>query len=1086
MEFAQRFRLPHNDTWLFRSMTSVESLFDLYDSSRETGLADGVIGALNGIVEGGLCVESMYPHCVVQGNILEGIVIRHVSYSNDDGDGGGCGKELSGSNAEKEHLERMSKLCSQSREILKLVPPNKKITSHAATTKKELLSINLRDVYRNSPDDDSFGLAIESILANADDTRRRTTVVSKVNGPSFLRKADIPQMASNALLSTHGSGGDAVDSETKQIATIIQRLGQLKLKSSVDYKVFEEELMGTDDVLRRRYICVVHVHKDYAFQKYHKATCESNDQMVLYRGFSIELLPPTDEGGCASDYDGVVGGKKSPCIALQERVSNFSTIDSRHGGGTSGYKGKLMIKMKFLPYMVRTFICRNGLRILKNSGLGAFNDYAQRQFTKWDMSESATYQWMPFFESWGVYCESQLQNTTTTASSTTSSYDGSILLPLTATLYIHHYNHFQTLYSNGKAPKPSDMIVPSSFLGIVMVVGVNKKELNALARTISVELGSPRVIDNVADLSPTEMMGALDINRGGFICSVTILEKTKVVQKLIQRYLSGIFMVFVGCSDEEIGVSLDKIEDSDAITYKRTKGIMKQWRKLAGNTNAEVSRLGIFEDGEDDEILPDRLKSNPDLVDVMQKICDKSDAFKEKQRPGLLIIFPVIPGSGKSSLCKDIIPIMLGIEDGREVVVRAGDRVKGKYYRVVETEKYEDPSSIYIADKNGAPSSWRTILDICTKSKGYPIAAVPDSLAFCDTSITSTVEKGSDNIVEIRYDYPYSLHYLAVCMLRVLQREPSTHDGKLDSGCQTACMIVVMFFCLYRDITTEKLLARFTRGNSNSNPVITVPFFAKEELPNLPDVLDKVLRDAISLHYTMTTQGSKSTTQRCAECELHLRNTLILHTDFLQDLTCDEKVSKASFISQISDQVYSLHKSYEEEKIDKVSHVRLVSIDIDYNTVHAVLRVLAEGDSSASKILYNLPDEIVENDDSSNMDRYMIKTHVTLAHSSEMSQEEIQTRFGSLVSLTVEIQVKSLMHSTKVAALEIEVAETSASDPPQILPQTFNDFQHITVWCAKGIRGVESKKLPSGLENGESKKIILDKPVTLKGTITFW
>jgi len=55
MEFAQRFRLPHNDTWLFRSMTSVESLFDLYDSSRETGLAGGVIGALNGIL-GGVCV----------------------------------------------------------------------------------------------------------------------------------------------------------------------------------------------------------------------------------------------------------------------------------------------------------------------------------------------------------------------------------------------------------------------------------------------------------------------------------------------------------------------------------------------------------------------------------------------------------------------------------------------------------------------------------------------------------------------------------------------------------------------------------------------------------------------------------------------------------------------------------------------------------------------------------------------------------------------------------------------------------------------------------------------------------------------
>eukprot|EP00555_Chaetoceros_dichaeta_P006410 CAMPEP_0198261936 /NCGR_PEP_ID=MMETSP1447-20131203/10539_1 /TAXON_ID=420782 /ORGANISM="Chaetoceros dichaeta, Strain CCMP1751" /LENGTH=777 /DNA_ID=CAMNT_0043949995 /DNA_START=792 /DNA_END=3127 /DNA_ORIENTATION=+ len=772
-------------------------------------------------------------------------------------------------------------------------------------------------------------------------------------------------------------------------------------------------------------------------------------------------------------------------------LSPETTTVGRGYGGGAGYKGKLIRKMKLLPYMVRTFVCRNGLRILKDSGLGCFNAYAQRQFTRWEMSETAAYQWMPFFTSWGLYCESQLWNTSTTAPSTTSSYDGSILPPLTSTWYIYTIIIIsRRVIQMESAPKSNDMTsTTSSFLGIVMVVlGVNKKELNALAQAISSELDFYEGDDTVADLSSTEMMGALDITKGGFICSVTIAEKSRAVHKLIERYRNGIFMVFVGCSEEEIDLSMDKTEDSDAITRKKTKGIMNQWRKLSNNTNAEVSRLGMFGDSEDDEIFPtDRLKSNPDLVDLMQKICDKSDAFKERQRPGLLIIFPVIPGSGKSSLCNGVTPAALGIGDGREVVVRAGDRVKGKYYPVVEREKYEDPSSIYIADKNGAPSSWRTILDICTKSQGFPIAVVPDILAFCDTSIVSTVEKSRGNSVEIRYNYPYSLHYLAVCMLRVLQRKPSSHDGKLDSGCQTACMIVVMFFCLYRDVTTEKLLARLSkRGNSNSNPVITVPFFAKEELPNLPDDLDKVVRDAISLHYTMDAQGAKSTRKRCAEFELHLRNTLILHADFLQDLTCAEKDSKASFISQMSDQVHSLNDSYEVDESDKVSHVRLVSIDIDYSAVHDILRALAKDNSSAPEILCNLPEKTGHNDDSSDSDRFIEKTHVTLAHHSEMSQEEIQSRFGSIVGLAVEIQVKSLIYSTNVAALEIEVAETFESDVSQILPQPFKDFQHITVWCAKGFRGVESHALPSGVKNGEAKKIMLDKPIILKGTVTFW
>ena len=60
IDFAHKFRLPHNDSWIFTSQESADALFRLYDTSRETGTAKDTIDALNNIAEAH--VPSMYPH----------------------------------------------------------------------------------------------------------------------------------------------------------------------------------------------------------------------------------------------------------------------------------------------------------------------------------------------------------------------------------------------------------------------------------------------------------------------------------------------------------------------------------------------------------------------------------------------------------------------------------------------------------------------------------------------------------------------------------------------------------------------------------------------------------------------------------------------------------------------------------------------------------------------------------------------------------------------------------------------------------------------------------------------------------------
>ena len=83
VRFAQAHRLPHNDTWMFSSVSACEALFRAHGELMETGTATTVVDRLDGIVSGGgegSCakVVSLYPHKVFQGDILKGIVIHYV------------------------------------------------------------------------------------------------------------------------------------------------------------------------------------------------------------------------------------------------------------------------------------------------------------------------------------------------------------------------------------------------------------------------------------------------------------------------------------------------------------------------------------------------------------------------------------------------------------------------------------------------------------------------------------------------------------------------------------------------------------------------------------------------------------------------------------------------------------------------------------------------------------------------------------------------------------------------------------------------------------------------------------------------
>lgn len=290
---AQRFRLPHNDAWIFKSSTSVQKLFTFYDEARETSFATDVEQAMSQAAD--TRVASMLPHVDFQGDILEGIVIRFVT----------C-------DADSTLLSKIELLAAQSREIAALVPPSRpdawQLISESRMEADSLLNVNLRNIFEQtkfykSDSPKSFAASVTKVM-DASHIRRR---VQKV--PRSKADIDIPSWTRDLRHSD--------DVESRRIAKLIDSLRDINVR--VDYGLLREHTPGLKD----RWLCVVHIIHDFSHQKFRKSIKPGD--MSLFRGFSFEI------NGSRNDSD---------------TKSSVMQADAPQQGEY------LMLKMKFLPYMV--------------------------------------------------------------------------------------------------------------------------------------------------------------------------------------------------------------------------------------------------------------------------------------------------------------------------------------------------------------------------------------------------------------------------------------------------------------------------------------------------------------------------------------------------------------------------------------------------------------------------------------------------------------------------------------------------------------------------------------------------------------
>ena len=189
-------------------------------------------------------------------------------------------------------------------------------------------------------------------------------------------------------------------------------------------------------------------------------------------------------------------------------------------------------------------------------------------------------------------------------------------------------------------------------------------------------------------------------------------------------------------------------------------------------------------------------------------------------------------------------------ESERKLIVRVGDAVKQKFWPLVTKDRQADPSCVCVADKNVPPPSWNAVGEACAKTRGIPIPVFPDAMALQTTSITGVTKPDDTKHDDLSHFYPFSLSYLAVCMARVMERPPKSHQGKLDQSTQIACMVVVLFYSFYRNISSDVFKETLNRrlqacGALDTGADLELPFFSDKDSGSRTVSIPRDLSDAL-------------------------------------------------------------------------------------------------------------------------------------------------------------------------------------------------------------------------------------------------
>uniref|UniRef100_A0A7I4CXU8 tRNA ligase phosphodiesterase domain-containing protein n=1 Tax=Physcomitrium patens TaxID=3218 RepID=A0A7I4CXU8_PHYPA len=445
------------------------------------------------------------------------------------------------------------------------------------------------------------------------------------------------------------------------------------------------------------------------------------------------------------------------------------------------------------------------------------------------------------------------------------------------------------------------------------------------------------------------------------------------------------------------------------------------------------------QEGDEDEFI-----SDSDHAPVPTAPSPHASAIKAQ---GMVVFFPGIPGCAKSCLCKEIINSWSGFVMHNLM----GDVIKGKYWQKLNNDRTKNPRRITFADKN-APNKevWQTIQKICKTTTAIGVPVVPESEG---TGLN-----------------PYSLDILAVFIYRVLLR--SNHPGRLDKSTPNPGYVLLMFYNLYdgmdREEFEEELIRRFGH-------IVKMPVLKHNRTPMPSDVL-KIIEEGLDLYRRHTDKYGRleslngSFKDEWVQWEKRLNEILFAHKEHLLEIQVPfqevvENVQKQ--LTAITSGDFIMHVPVDKEEDRSFRTLRFVAVTLNTDEVLEVL-LQASVENPEVKALLS----------TKNLKESLGKAHVTLAHKASHGGAALAS-LAPLRGSETQVQLVALLYSNELVALEVSLTTEKNTS------LSMNEWPHLTVWTAPGIKAKEANNLPQMVKTGKASRLDL-KPVTLSGQINFY
>ncbi|XP_057248037.1 tRNA ligase 1 isoform X3 [Beta vulgaris subsp. vulgaris] len=366
--FCRKWRLPTNHVWLFSTRKSVTSFFAAFDALCEDGTTTPVCKALDEIAD--ISIQGTKDHIKVQGEILEGLVARVVSADS------------------SKHLEEV---------LTDGSPPPPKAQQDLGPTLREICAANRSDEQQQ----------IRALLDEVGSSFCPKFVdwLGKETDHVHSRIAD--RSVITKFLQAHPA-----DFSTRKLQEMIRLMKEKRFPAAFKCHLnfHKADSMSTDNI---HFKLVIHVHNDSVFRRYQKEMRHNPSLWPLYRGGTLTI------GSRRSSL--TMGILESACFSQTSLAGFFVDINLyRESNQTDGNNANsnddatqadkladedtnLMVKLKFLPYKLRTFLIRNGLSTLFKDGPAAYKAYYLRQMKNWGTSAAKQKELSKMLDEWAVY-----------------------------------------------------------------------------------------------------------------------------------------------------------------------------------------------------------------------------------------------------------------------------------------------------------------------------------------------------------------------------------------------------------------------------------------------------------------------------------------------------------------------------------------------------------------------------------------------------------------------------------------------------------------------------------------------------------